>query len=259
MQLLLAKLSAGTISSLVFTCLIIAILLIFFIIWIMWKKNKITGKLDLFMYKTTNFFGGMRRQVNYKLITNASKGEKALYWTVLSSGLVSAVLLLSVEISSGFYTMTFVRSIFFLCMLVLMITFNAKYAPVSPYYYDYNPMLFFYSAISLFFAILDFFMGFGSVNAIAIGVPMIIGEILFFGTIFFTRFSKTNFPPRDILVYIGGIIMFITQVASFAISSFVYPLHIITNIFGLIYNAGMIILLIFFYDGFISVKKLFKK
>lgn len=259
MQSLILALSARTISSIVITCLILALILAFVIIWLLWKKNKIGGKMDGFMYKTTNYFSGMGRQVKSKLITNYSKGEKALYWTVLSAGLLSSILELCFEISMGYYTMTFVRSVFFLCMITLMIAFNARYAPVSPYYYEYNPTLFFYSAISLFFAVLDFFMGFGSARAIGIGVPMFVGNLMFFGTIFFTRYSKTVFQARDILVYVGALIIAIMNIISFGTSVFSIPLYVVVNVIGLIYNVGMVVLLTFFYDGFAFAKRLFKK
>lgn len=259
MQLLSAQLNTRTISSIVITCLILAVILAFFIIWILWKKNKINGKMDGFMYKTTNYFSGLGRQAKRKLITNQSKGELALYWIVLISGLLSAILSLSYEIYLGYYTMNFLRSLLFIAMLILMISFNFRYAPVAPYYYEYNPSLFIYSAISLFFAILDFFMGFGSVNAMAIGIPMFFGNLLFYGTIFLTRYAKNYFKPRDILVYVGAGIIIITQIVSFGIASFIVPLYVITNIFGLIYSVGIIILLTFFYDGFSFLKKLFKK
>lgn len=259
MQLLIGQMSSSTISSIVFTCLIVAILLAFFVVWILWKKNKVSGRIDGFMYKTTNYFHGMGRLVKNKLVTNSSKGEKSLYWIVLISGLLSAILSLAVEIYFGYYTMRFIRRVFFLFMIILMIVFNARYAPVAPYFYEYNPILFFYSAISLFFAVLDFFIGIGTSFNVGIDLPLFIGNILFFGTIFFTRFAKTNFQPRDIFVYVGALIIIVVQIISFALSAFVYPLVIFTGIFELIYSVGMMILLTFFYDGFGFVKKIFSK
>lgn len=259
MNLISAKLSSGTIVSIIFTCLILAVLLAFFIVWILWKKNKIDGKLDVFMQKTMSFFSGSARQAKSKLVTNTSKGELALYWIVLASGLLSAIFLFAYEIQAGFYTMGFLRSLFFVGLLVFMITFNSRYAAIEPYYYDLNPMLFVYSGVSLFFAVLDFFMGLGSLVSFGVGLPMFIGNLMFFGTIFVTRYAKKEFKPRDIFVYVGAVIIIIIDIVSFAIASFLNPLFVVWNVVSLIYNVAIMVLLTFFYDGFAFVKNLLSK
>lgn len=259
MSLLSAQLSSRTIASIVFTCLILAGLLVFLVFWILWKKNKLSGSSDAFMQKTANVFSGYARVAKSKLVTNTSKGELALFWIVLSSGLLSSIFLLAFEISMGYYTLGFLRGLFFVAMLLFMITFNFRRPAIEPYFYDHNPMLFFYSAVSLFFAILDFFMSFGSIKAFGIAFPFFFGNILFFGTIFVTRFAKREFKLRDIFVYVGALIITIMHIVDFALSPFITGLEVVFDVLALINNISVIVLLTFFYDGFYFVKRLFAK
>ena len=259
MSLLSAQMSSRTIVSIIFTCLVLAILLVFLVLWILWKKNKLKGGLDFFMGKAVNILAITARQTKAKFLKTRSKGELALYWTTISSGLLCAIFLLAFEISMGYYSLGFLRSLFFIIMLIYMITFNSRHAAVEPYYYELNYMLFFYSAISLFFAVLDFFMAVGSVASLGIAFPMFIGNLLFYGTIFVTRYAKKEFKPRDIFVYVGAIILIIMHVVDFALSSFHTGLEIVFDIFALIHNISIMILLTFFYDGFSFVKRMFRR
>lgn len=260
MYLLLAKISARTISSIVITCIVVGLILSFLIVWLLWYKNKIHGNLDSFMYKFTNTIKGLNRQIGYKLRSNQSKKELALYWTVLSSGIISAILSFAIEICLKYYSLGLLRNIFFLVFLVFMISFNHRYPPTGAYYYEFNPTLFFYSAVSLFFALLDFFIGIdGTLKTAMLCLLPLVGNILFFGTIFFTRFAKTKFKPRDILVYVGAVIIIASNIVNFSLCITTNPLFIISNIFGLIYNIGIMVLLTLFYDGFYWLNRILRK
>lgn len=258
MRILLCALSGNTILAIVVTCILATLTIAFSVVYLLWKKNKITGRADAKMCACNTFFIAFGQEAKNKFL-KSKKFELIIYWFVVVVGIVNLALNFSWECINNYYSLNLVRNIFFLLMLLLMICFNHKLAPIQPYYYDYNPALVAYSGITMLFALIDLgkSLSSGFLDSIMFGSFWFIGNILFYGTIFLTRFSKNEFKPRDLLVYLGAFIVIVVDIVYFFLYLNIPALLLAQSFFEMVYSIAIIILFVYFYDSFDLVKRIF--
>lgn len=258
MNTLLSALSSDTVLAIVVTCLVLIGLVVFIVLSILQKKNKLTGNTASHMSRINGRLSSFGEMVRLKMIENPVKGEVALYWTVVVLEVAGASLYLVCEILNKTYSLNFLKMIVYLAFIVFMIVFHIRYAPNVPYYYEYDPMLFSYSVLALFFALIDFVTGLVN-GSVIFSLLYFVGNLLFFGIIFITRFSKDEFKLRSLLVYLGAIIIGITDIINFCVYVPSNPLVLIMTLIRTLASIALNVLLLYFYDDFDFIKKLFRK
>lgn len=258
MNILISSLSSDTVLAIVVTSIVIIGLMVFIVLSLLQKHNKLTGNTALRMSRINGRLSSFGEMIRLKMIENPVKGEVALYWTVVVLETAGASLYLVCEILNKTYSLTFLKMIVYLLFIIFMIVFHIRYAPNVPCYYDYDPMLFSYSVLSLFFAFIDFVTGLVNGNVI-FSLLYFVGNLMFFGTIFFTRFIKDEFKPRSLLVYLGASIIVITDIINFCINVQTEPLFLIASLIMTLSGIALNVLLLYFYDDFDFIKRLFRK
>lgn len=266
MNIILSALSKLTIASIVITGLVAVAISVYVILSVLNKKGKLNGKISLTIDGFNNGFHEFGIGVKSKLFSKSSR--VILYWTVIVLLFVSAVFGLAVEISVGSYSLNFLIDIVYIGFILAMIVFDMSFSPVAPYYYDYKPVLFSYSAVKMFFEIIDYCTALANGNYL-FSTLSFVGNCLFFGVIFITRYAKKEFKPRDILVYSGSAFLIIVPIASYIVGvvSFVrnfeatasMTISIIHSTIDLLASVSVTVLLTYFYDRFDFVKRIFKK
>lgn len=266
MNIILSALSKGTIGSIVITCIVAVAILVFVVLSALNKKGKLNGKISIITDGANNRLQAFGVGVKSRLFNKTPR--TILYWVVLVLLFVSAVFGLALEISAGYYSLNFLVNLIYIGFILTMIVFDVSFSPVAPYYYEYKPILFSYSAVKLFFGIIDYCTSLANANYL-FSTLNFVGELLFFGVIFITRFAKSEFKPRDLLVYLGSAFLIIVPFVSFVFSIVSFAknsgsaidlsVSVINSTISLLANISVTVLLTYFYDRFDFIKRLFKK
>lgn len=260
MKIVLSALGSNTITAISITCLVAVAIIVYVVLSVLAKRGKLNGKTAAVIQNYNNRLSSFGTVAKSKL-TDGSK-ISILYWSVLALQTLSAILLLTMEIIEGYYSLSFLKSLLYIGFILFMIVFNVTYSPIAPYYYEFKPMLFSYSAVTLFFAIIEFCVNIAN-GAIVFPLLTFAGELLFYGVIFATRFCKKEFKPRDLLVYLGAAFLVTVPTVNYfwalGVGSLTMALPIVTSTVGWLAGVLVVVLLIYFYDGFSFLKKLFGK
>ena len=254
-------LSANSIVNLVLFGLIVVFLSAIAIMYALWKKGKISSKGNFF-YKLDGAMRQLAPAWKAKFIDNYNVREKFLFWTVVCLGVVDAALSLVSVILVKEFSVGFLFSLLFVLLLVLLIITDYKLTPMYPYYYDYNPSLLMYAIISLVFGFVNFVQAVaaGYWLAFLLGGITFAGVVLLYGFITLRKFFKREFKYLDLLIYLGALILSALDVTSFALYG-VYGgvLSIIAAAISLAYSLGVYAIILFVYDKFAFIKRLFGK
>ena len=258
---IISSLSAQSILNLVVFCIIVAIIAIVCVMFTLWKKGKYSAKGDFFR-KLDLSLSQIIPACKAKLITNPAKAEMAFFWTVITLGIVDAVFGLVINALNSTFTIDFLLSLFFVCLLAFMMAIDYKLAPRYPYYYDYNPSLFMYSVLAMVFAFVNFVSAIASGYwvSLLLGSLRFVGEVFFYGLFILRRFFKKEFKPLDLLIYIGAFLICAVSIASFALAvKAMTPLLLAYYIISTLYSVCVVVVVAYIYDKFDFIKKLFKK
>jgi|GEM_PF-4558798 len=257
----LSALSSQSIFNLVVFGIIIVVLIAIAVVFSLWKKGKVRAKSNFF-FKMDGALKQITPMVKAKYLKNSNVPEACFLWIVALLGLTDAVLSLVTVISLKAFSLDFLLSLFFVILLVLLSALDYKLSASYPYYYDYNPSLLMYSIISLVLAFLNFVgkMSNGILLYFLFGVIGFVGNVLLYGFIVLARFFKREFKPLDLIVYLGALLTVVYYSLIFGFYQITSDAYFLAaNVISLAYSIGIVTIVLYVYDGFAFVKRLFKR
>lgn len=259
MENLFSALSSQSIFNLVIFGILVVLFATVLVMYALWKNGKYSSKGNFF-FKLDAVIKQVSPLVKQKYISNPLKKEATFLWIVVLLGVIDAMLSLTISIVAKQFSIDFMLSLFFVVMLVLLTSLDYKYPPVYPNYYEYNPSLSVLSVLYLVIGFVDFVtsLSSGVWLVFLIGFIGFAGKVLLFGLLMLVKHFKREFKPLDLLIYVGALLVIISDSLYFAFfGNFSMVLLIVAASVSLAYSIGVIAVILYVYDKFDFLKKLF--
>lgn len=264
MNNLMLALDSYSVFQLVILCIFVVLLVVYIILYSLWKKGKRFRYFESSFIRTQNLISLIVPQFKSRFLNNYDKKEQAFYWTVVLLEFLSEVFgfVNDIAVNKVFTPIQLVFSIIFLFFLVCLLVTDENLSPNPPQVYPYNPSLVVYSIVFLFYEILNFIQALASgvLASVLFGLFFFLGYVLLYGGIILMRYIRKTFSMGTPLIYCGGIVILITSFISLIIKSIgINWLTVITLVFSTLSEIATSIAIIYVYDHFNFASQIISK